>query len=182
MITGEMIANSVFKFNLLGIPYSTLDCQAFVEKVLWSTGLKTINYRGSNHMWRDLVYDRTEIDSSNVDNIPAGALVFKLAYDGGETKRGYHDDMGNAYHVGISLSDGTVAHSTKGGSQLGKASSFTHYALIKDVDYDSHEIVYSSNEKDNTECMELIIDEIYDLLESINGKLKELEGYINADE
>lgn len=133
MITGEHIAEVAEHSGLIGTPYSEMDCQAFVEVVLKKAGMKIINYRGSNHMWRDLVYDRALIVNPD---IPVGALVFIVRFDGGEKKRGYHDTMGNATHVGIYLGEGRVIHSTTGGVQYGKLSRFTDYGLIKDVDYE----------------------------------------------
>lgn len=132
-VTGEMIANTATSGAYVGIPYSKLDCQAFVEKVLHDAGMSIINYRGSNHMWRSLVYDR-ELIADAIDFFP-GELVFTLKYDGGEQKRGYHDDMGNAVHVGIYIGGDEVMHSTTGGVQFGKLSRFTHIAKIIDVDY-----------------------------------------------
>lgn len=132
-ITGDIIANVAKSGNYIGIPYSKLDCQAFVERVLNDAGMKIINYRGSNHMWRSLVYDR-ELISEAIDFFP-GMLVFTLKYDGGETKRGYHDDLGNAVHVGIYIGGDEVMHSTTGGVQFGKLSRFTHIAKIIDVEY-----------------------------------------------
>lgn len=136
MVTGEHIAQTAIDSGLLGTPYKELDCQAFVEVVLQKAGLKIPNYRGSNHMWRELVYNREPI--TDLDVIP-GALVFTVKFDGGEKLRGYHDTMGNAVHVGISLGNGKVMHSATGGVQYGSTSRFTDWALIKDVDYEGGE-------------------------------------------
>ena len=136
IITGEHIADVAEHSGLLGTPYSKLDCQAFVEVVLQKAGMKIPNYRGSNHMWRELVYDRTPFtDAYDVDNIPVGVLVFVVKDDGGEKKRGYNDNMGNAAHVGIYLGNGRVIHSATGGVQYGTISRFTGWAKIKDVNY-----------------------------------------------
>ena len=132
MITGKQIADAAIGSGLIGTPYSKLDCQALVEEVLKMAGLKIINYRGSNHMWRELVYDR---ESCKGKAVPAGALAFIVRFDGGEKKRGYSDNMGNATHVAISLGDGTVYESTSGGVQISSISRFTDFGLIKDVDY-----------------------------------------------
>ena len=133
MITGKHIAETAVNSGLIGKPYSQYDCQALVEKVLELSGLHIINYRGSNHMWRDLVYDRGSLKTYFP---PLGSLAFIVRNDGGEVKRGYHDDMGNATHVAIVLDDETVFESTTGGVQYGKLSRFTDYGLIKDVSYD----------------------------------------------
>lgn len=115
----------------LGIPYEKLDCQAFVEQVLKDCNALTENWRGTNHMWREAVYDR----SDDMGTIVPGEWVFKVAHDGGEIPRGYNDDMGNAYHVGIYCGDGEVIHSTTGGVQMGTINGWTHHAKCIDVDY-----------------------------------------------
>lgn len=131
MITGRDVARAAVNSGLLGTPYSKLDCQAFVEEVLKDVGIKH-NYRGSNDMWRNLVHDRQPIAGNDV---PEGALAFIVRYDGGEVKRGYHDDMHNATHVAIVIGDGKVMESTTGGVQYGNLSRFTFFGLINGVDY-----------------------------------------------
>lgn len=129
--------------HYLGIPYSKLDCQAFVEQVLKDCGVrnaygKPYNWRGSNHMWREAVSDRT----AKADGAPPpGAWVFTIKHDGGEIARGYHDNMGNAAHIGIYLGDNLVMHSTTGGVQMDKWSSsrWTHFALATVIKYDPHD-------------------------------------------
>lgn len=133
MITGVQIADAARNSGLIGTPYSKLDCQALVEKVLALAGLKIPNYRGSNHMWRDLVHDRQQTGGDSA--ILPGMLAFIVRHDGGEVKRGYHDSMGNATHVAIALGDGTVFESTTGGVQISSIKRFTHVAKIIDVDY-----------------------------------------------
>lgn len=115
----------------LGTPYKQLDCQAFVEQVLKDCNALSKNWRGSNQMWRDAVYDR----SDDMAAIQPGEWVFKVSRDGGEIPRGYHDEMGNAYHVGIYCGNGDVIHSTTGGVQMGTISGWTHHAKCIDVDY-----------------------------------------------
>ena len=134
MITGADIVKAALSSDLIGTPYSKLDCQATVEKVLQLAGMKIPNYRGSNHMWRELVYDRQPIVNQN---LKPGCLVFIVKYDGGEKKRGYNDNAGNDAHVAIFIGDGKVFESTTGGVQISKVTRFTHSGLIKDVDYDS---------------------------------------------
>ena len=115
----------------LGTPYEQLDCQAFVEQVLKDCNALSKNWRGSNQMWRDAVYDR----SDDMAAIQPGEWVFKVSRDGGEIPRGYHDEMGNAYHVGIYCGNGDVIHSTTGGVQMGTISGWTNHAKCIDVDY-----------------------------------------------
>ena len=84
--------------KLLGIPHKQLDCQAAVEKALSLVGVK-VNYRGSNHMWREMVTDRKTIGSAREDNggqLLPGLIAFHVKDDGGEGKRGYHDAPRNA--------------------------------------------------------------------------------------
>lgn len=133
MVTGKDIAKTAITAGLIGTPYKEMDCQAFVEVILKRAGLNIINYRGSNHMWRELVYDRQKVKGNQP---PLGSLAFIVRDDGGETKRGYHDDMQNATHVAIVIGDGKVMESTTGGVQYGNLSRFTDFGLIKDVDYD----------------------------------------------
>lgn len=131
MITGQDVATAAVESGLLGTPYSKLDCQAFVEEVLKDVGLPH-SFRGSNHMWRDLVTDRTPVKGHEV---PVGSLAFIVKQDGGEVKRGYHDQYGNATHVAIVISDSQVMESTTGGVQYGKLSRFNYYGLIRGVVY-----------------------------------------------
>lgn len=171
MVTGQKIADTAASGNYIGIPYAKLDCQAFVERVLKDAGLPIINYRGSNHMWRSLVYDRELIREAR--EIMPGMLVFKLAYDGGETRRGYHDDMGNAYHVGLYVGGDRVIHSTTGGVQWGKVGAFTHIAKIIDVDYENIiEVVETSGVP--------VAAQLLDIVSSLRKLADEMEGVLNT--
>ena len=116
MITSQQYVQQARDGKYIGIPYERLDCQAFVEQVLKDCGEKH-NWRGSNHIWRDAVTNRNKIES--IADIPAGALVFTLKYDGGEKDKGYNDNMGNAKHVGIYLGGGEVEHSTRNSTSNG---------------------------------------------------------------
>lgn len=135
MITNKQFVNQATNGNYIGIPYSKLDCQGFVEKVLADCGVKK-DWRGSNHMWRDALSYKEEITS--YDKIPAGAWLFTVKYDGGEKERGYNDNEGNAKHIGIYLGDGKVIHSTTGGVQYDEITSkrWTHYGKCKYINYD----------------------------------------------
>ena len=138
MITADKFVDQAKNGNYLGIKYEQLDCQALIERILKDCGEKH-DWRGSNHMWRDAVTARLPID--NIDDIPAGALVFTVKNDGGEKERGYNDDMGNAKHVGEYLGNGEVIHSTRNATSNGvqmdsiTSSRWTHYALLKCVQY-----------------------------------------------
>ena len=131
-VTGSHIAETAINSGLIGTPYAKMDCQAFVEEILKRAGLNIINFRGSNHMWRELVYDRKKMTE---ETPVTGSLAFIVKNDGGEKARGYHDDMKNAAHVAVVLDPELVMESTKGGVQYGHCSRFSHWAKIKDVDY-----------------------------------------------
>ena len=137
MITADKFVQQAKAGKYLGIPYSRLDCQAFVEQVLKDAGEKGHNWRGSNHMWRDALSISFEGDFSGI--VP-GAWVFTLKHDGGERARGYNDGCGNAKHVGIYLGNGDVMHSTSANGacvQMDKITSdrWTAWGLCKYIDY-----------------------------------------------
>lgn len=117
--------------TLIGIPYTTLDCQAFVEFCLKKYAGISRNWRGSNDMWRNAVHDK----SAEFGSIEAGEWVFTIKNDGKEPKR-YTDGV-NAAHVGIYIGNGEVMHSTTGGVQLDKITSkrWTHHAKSNCLDY-----------------------------------------------
>lgn len=174
MVTGQHIAETAINSGLLGTPYKVLDCQAFVEVVLHKAGLDIINYRGSNHMWRELVHDRKEI-IGNGAGVPAGALAFIVRNDGGEKQRGYYDDMGNATHVAIALGDGSVMESTTGGVQYSKIKRFTHYGLINNVDYERGGNEYAGEGHSES------VNRLKQLVSILHDNLDELEAFINEN-
>ena len=121
-MTGEQCIKNANINELIGIPYSKLDCQALIEKILMRGGIQCKNFRGSNHMWREMVTNRR---SKNMNIVP-GTILFTVKYDGGEKKRGYNDNYGNACHVGMYVGEGyegNVIHSTAGGVQWDDISS-----------------------------------------------------------
>ena len=120
--------------NLIGIPYATLDCQAFVEYGLRKYANIKKDWRGSNDMWRNAVHDK----SADFGNIEPGEWVFSIRHDGKEPKR-YTDGV-NAAHVGIYIGNGDVIHSTTGGVQMDKITNskrWTHHAKANCLDYDA---------------------------------------------
>lgn len=123
--------------DLIGTPYSVLDCQALVEKLHSLAGANIPNYRGSNHMWREMVNSRQPIEDTS--QVLPGAMLFTIKHDGGEVARGYRDKEGNAAHIGVYLGNGNVIHSTTGGVQWDELSSkrWTHWGLSKHLDYDN---------------------------------------------
>lgn len=105
--------------QLLGIPHSKCDCQAAVEKALALVGIQ-VNYRGSNHMWRDMVHDRSWIYDYRAKHgkLTPGLICFTLKNDGSEKNRGYYDDMGAAVHVGIILDNDSCFQSASRGTEI----------------------------------------------------------------
>lgn len=172
MITGERFAEQAVNGGYLGIPYETLDCQAFVEKVLRDCGVRKSNgtyydWRGSNSMYRNYLSWRGTIKEAEKQFgiIPQGALLFTVAHDGGEKERGYNDELGNAKHVGIYLGNphGSI-HSTTGGVQFSPfpAKRWTHIGLLEMIDYTGR------NVHNNTK------EEILSLLDKIRGLVNDL--------
>lgn len=119
--------------EMIGIPYSKLDCQALMEKILTRGGVPHKNWIGSNDMWRNAVSDVAPI--SEWKEIPVGAWLFTIKHDGKEPSY-YHDGV-NAAHVGWYCGDGKVIHSTIGGVQWDTLTSgrWTHAALCKLLEY-----------------------------------------------
>ena len=92
--------------------YDTMDCQAFYEQCAADAGwLKDL--KGSNAWYREFIRNGwvgTPEDCKKIfGSIPNGATLFIHAYDGGEEKRGYHDGLGNASHIGIKTGRGKGA-------------------------------------------------------------------------
>lgn len=170
MVTGDEVAYTAIQSGLLGTPYSKMDCQAFVEEVLKRAGVSTHNYRGSNDMWRNLVLERAPVKGHVV---PVGSLAFIVKGDGGEVKRGYHDDMGNATHVAIVISADKVMESSRGGVQYGNLSRFTNYGLIKGVEYDEEGMGSPGASERPTDKQRLL-----NLISILKNNMDELEGAI----
>lgn len=119
--------------ELIGIPYSKLDCQALMEEILTRGGVPHKNWIGSNDMWRNAVTDAAPI--SEWKEIPIGAWLFTIKHDGKEPS--YYYDGVNAAHVGWYCGHGEVIHSTTGGVQWDTLTSrrWTHAALCKLLEY-----------------------------------------------
>lgn len=107
-LPGRTIAEQAKSGDYVGIPYSQLDCQGFVEQVLKDAGIRKLdgsvyNWRGSNSMWRNYITWRGTIDEciDKFGKIPLGAFLFRVVDDGDEQLKGYHDNLGNASHVGL---------------------------------------------------------------------------------
>lgn len=157
MMTGNELANAIIANQdiMCGIAHSKLDCQAAVEKALKLIDV-SVNYRGSNHMWREMVHDRETIAEYRAAHgvLSPGLICFHLKFDGSEKKRGYNDDMGAAVHVGVILDDSRVYHSGANGSEIRSLQGSTFNRVAKcnfleydtDVETDDEEIASTLNE------------------------------------
>ena len=150
-VTGTAYATQAQSDRYTGVPYSKLDCQAFVEEVLKDCGVRkpdgsVYNWKGSNSMWRNALRWKGTIEECKrlFNGIPLGAWVFIVKNDGGEVARGYHDNEGNASHVGIYCREGTepVRDSTKTTKRDGvgyrKLDGFTHVGLPTMITYNGN--------------------------------------------
>lgn len=99
MVSADALIRAGCKY--LGTPYSTIDCQAFVEKALSDCGNRT-NLAGSNAWYRRMTWTGTpEECRTKFGSIPAGAFLFILKASGNEPERYKGDGIGNASHIGI---------------------------------------------------------------------------------
>lgn len=88
-------------FKYLGVPYSKMDCQAFVEKCLEDIGISR-NLAGSNAWYRAMTWTGSPEECvKTFGKIPPGAFLFILKDDGNEPERYKADGIGNASHIGI---------------------------------------------------------------------------------
>lgn len=110
MISAEKFSLEGDKY--LGRAYDEMDCQEFYERCAEDAGLKK-NLAGSNAWYREFRKNgwtgSPEECKRTFGSIPKGATLFIHAFDGGEEKRGYHDGLGNASHIGIKTGRGKGA-------------------------------------------------------------------------
>ena len=176
MITGKKFAEQARSAKYDNIKYSQADCQGFVEKVLYDTGCRksdgqAYNWKGSNSMWRNaLSWKGTpEECKERFGEIPLGAWVFIVKYDGGEVEKGYHDSEGNAVHVGIYVGNDETRDSTRNAKRDGVGyrplKDWNRIGLCKYLDY-------SVNNKDNK------IDRSKEIINYFRSLLDELERMI----
>ena len=119
LVNGEKLGD--VGFEKIGTPYSEMDCQAFVEWCFRKCGYSK-DLAGSN-AWYRFIRQNGAIMSpeecvKQLGTVPKGAILFIWADDGGEEKRGYHDGLGNASHMGIctgSRGKGAIASSQSRG-------------------------------------------------------------------
>lgn len=143
--TGRDMAEQALTGGYLGVPYSKLDCQAFVEQVLKDLSVRKpdgtpYNWKGSNSMWRNYITWRGTIDEcrKKYGEIPLGAFMFLVKHDGGERERGYNDDLGNASHVGLYVGSSSLPCMDSQGNRgvdYCKLNVFTHVGLMSMIDY-----------------------------------------------
>ena len=102
MINGKDLAEAGFRY--LGVSYSQMDCQAFVEQCLRDCGLEK-NLAGSNAWFREVYHNGVVLTPEECVRefgcVPAGAFLFILAQDGGEPAKYHGDGLGNGSHIGI---------------------------------------------------------------------------------
>lgn len=144
-ISGADLAEQALSGGYVGIPYSKLDCQGFVEEVLKDCGVRKpdgtpYNWRGSNSMWRNYItWKGTKEECiKKFGEIPLGAFLFLLKWDGGEKERGYTDGEGNASHVGLYTGSSPLPCMDSQGNRgvdFCKLSVFTHVGLMDMIDY-----------------------------------------------
>ena len=178
MITNVQFTEQAKSSKYDKIKYADCDCQAFVEKVLYDSGVRksnggAYNWRGSNDMWRNALDWRGPIDDcrSIYGEIPVGTWVFIVAHDGGEKDRGYNDGEGNAKHVGIYVGGDIVRDSTRStktgrdGVGYRSLSDFNMIGFCKYLDYDNS---YPYNNH----------DKIISIINSIRAELDEIERMV----
>lgn len=113
--SAEKLAAAGFKY--IGRSYQEMDCQTFFEKCLQDAGI-TEDLKGSNAWYRKIRKEgwvgTPEECKVRFGSVPKGAVLFIHVYDGGEEKKGYHDGLGNAKHIGIKTGTGEGAiHSSE---------------------------------------------------------------------
>lgn len=88
----------------LGVKYSEMDCQAFVERCLSDIGLRK-DLAGSNAWYRYIMQNgwigSPEECKAMFGMIPEGAFLFIHSFNGKEPEKYQHDGIGNASHIGI---------------------------------------------------------------------------------
>ena len=148
MVEGNALGDAGFKY--LGVPYSQMDCQAFVEKCLSDCGCKK-DLAGSNAWYREVSQNgwvgSPEECVEMLGCVPKGAFLFIQAFDDGEPAKYKGDGYGNASHIGIvtmprgegaihsSASRGCVAESKFAGKTI-KNGGWNKVGLWNQVSYD----------------------------------------------
>ena len=173
-ITGAELVEQARDGGYIGIPYSKLDCQGFVEQVLKDAGVRKpdgnpYNWRGSNSMWRNFISWRGTIDECvhKFGRIPQGAFLFLLKNDGDEQLKGYHDELGNASHVGLYIGDDEEypcmdSQELKGSKRKNagvsrcKLSVFNRVGLMSMIDYYNEPITTTVTKEEALKALETL--------------------------
>lgn len=102
MIDGNKLGSVGFRY--IGVPYSEMDCQAFVEKCLSDCGMYK-NLAGSNS-WYRFVKENGWVGTPEecvamLGKVPKGTFLFILENNGKEPDKFKNDGIGNASHIGL---------------------------------------------------------------------------------
>lgn len=134
------------------IPYSLMDCQAWVEYIVAQCG-GSMSYTGSNHMARSgCRWLGTLAEARAQGRLVPGAGLF-IHQAGGEPAKYQNDGLGNFSHVGLYVGENALTDTDKNGASrlcnamhssatMGRVAGstlqngWTHVAWFKDVDYD----------------------------------------------
>lgn len=179
MVTGTAFAKQACSAKYDKLKYDNVDCQAFVEKVLYDSGCRksdgaAYNWKGSNSMWRNALSWKGSISEciATFGAIPLGAWVFIVANDGGEKEKGYNDTEGNAKHVGIYVGDDNTRDSTRGTKRDGVGyrplKDWNMVGLCKYLDY-------QKGNKDNN------LDRYLSIISEVRSLIDELERMVRND-
>ena len=97
------------------IPYSELDCQAFIENIFSKCGYK-MNYAGSNDMFRNAcVWVGTISEAKKLGYLVPGSALFIVEHDGREPAKYKKDGIGNVSHVGMYVGENALTDIDKYG-------------------------------------------------------------------
>ena len=179
MVTGSAFAKQACSAKYDKLKYDNVDCQAFVEKVLYDSGCRkpdgaAYNWKGSNSMWRNALSWKGSISEciATFGAVPLGAWVFIVANDGGEKEKGYNDTEGNAKHVGIYVGDDNTRDSTRGTKRDGVGyrplKDWNMVGLCKYLDY-------QKGNKDNN------LDRYLSIISEVRSLIDELERMVRND-
>lgn len=181
--TGADMAEQAITGGYVGIAYSRLDCQGFVEQVLKDLGVRKpdgtpYNWKGSNSMWRNYITWRGTIEEckKKFGEIPLGSFMFLVKHDGKEKDRGYHDNLGNATHVGLYV--GTAPNPCMDSSQgrgsvdYCKLNVFTHVGLMDMIDYYNEPTPAPDDRTEAIEAIHIIRENVCNDSEYLNALTK----------
>lgn len=155
IVTGREYAEQAYEYRNSGIPYSSLDCVHFVNRVRMDLDLPSM-LNGTNTLWRsnNLTWKGTLAQAyaawgvNNWKQLPKGILLFRIKsesdpdYDHPPIPAKYYmDGVGNVTHVGImtGMGMGVMQSGGYGGSGVHESGwrngYWTHCALQMNVEY-----------------------------------------------